>query len=191
MCITAHFINDDWKLHKKILNFFPVSIHRGEYIGKALENCLLEWGLNNVFTITVDNASSNDIALNLLKKRMLNWGGTVLKCKYLHMRCIAHVINLVVVDGLKDVNPSVKRVRDAIRYIKSSPARLSKFKECIDWEGIQNKSSLCLDVLTRWNSTYLMLKTAEKFERAFERFEVQETLYKVDLGDDGVPSFFN
>ena len=33
------------------------------------------------------------------------------------------------------------------------------------------KKLLCLDVPTRWNSTYLMLESAEKFQKAFERLE--------------------
>ena len=64
MCITAHFVDDEWKLHKKILSFVPVSSHKGEYIAKALENCLLEWGIKNVFTVAMDNASRNDTALS-------------------------------------------------------------------------------------------------------------------------------
>ena len=38
-------------------------------------------------------------------------------------------------------------------------------------EKIQSKSLLCLDVSTRWNSTYLMLESALKFVVAFERME--------------------
>ena len=71
MCITAHFIDDEWRLYKKIISFVPVSSHRGEYIAKALESCLLEWGLMNIFTVTVDNASSNDTAIAYFKKKLL------------------------------------------------------------------------------------------------------------------------
>ena len=62
MCLTAHFIDDEWKLHKKILSFVPVGSHKGEYIAKALENCLLEWG------VTVDNASSNKTVMSYFRK---------------------------------------------------------------------------------------------------------------------------
>lgn len=31
--------------------------------------------------------------------------------------------------------------------------------------------TLFLDVLTRWNSTYLMLNTAQNFEKAFNMFD--------------------
>ena len=57
MCVTAHFIDNDWNLQKKIIGFFLVKVHRGKDIGKSLENCLAEWGIDKVFTITVDNAS--------------------------------------------------------------------------------------------------------------------------------------
>ncbi|KAG8489267.1 hypothetical protein CXB51_017287 [Gossypium anomalum] len=48
---------------------------------------------------------------------------------------------------------------------------------------------LCLDVRTRWNSTYLMLDTAQNFERAFERFEEQDTNCRAELErGEGWPS---
>ncbi|XP_057985290.1 zinc finger BED domain-containing protein RICESLEEPER 3-like [Hevea brasiliensis] len=177
------------KLHKKIINFCPITSHKGDAIGRAIETCLLEWGLDKIFTITVDNASSNDIAISYLKKKLANWGVTVSNSDYLHMRCMAHIVNLVVMDGLKDVGESVLKVRNAVRYIRSSPARLKKFKECVEYEKIDGKSSLCLDVPTRWNSTYLMLNIAQKYERAFERYESQEPMFRLELGENGVPDF--
>ncbi|MBA0655489.1 hypothetical protein Goklo_007968 [Gossypium klotzschianum] len=53
---------------------------------------------------------------------------------------------------------------------EESPARLQKFKEFVLVEKIECKM-LCLDVCTRWNSTYLMLDITQNFEKAFERFE--------------------
>ena len=87
------------------------------------------------------------------------------------MRCIAHILNLIVEDGLKDVNEFVKKVRECVRYVRNSPARLRKFKEFAELVGIQSKACLCLDVPIRWNSTYLMLKTACVFEKAFDKFD--------------------
>ena len=54
---------------------------------------------------------------------------------------------------------------------------------------IQSKSLLCLDVSTRWNFTYLMLDAAQKFERAFERFEEIDPYFKGDMVlGDGLPN---
>ena len=45
------------------------------------------------------------------------------------MRCIAHIMYLIVNDRLKEVNEFVKKVREVIRYIRNSPTRLRKFKD--------------------------------------------------------------
>ena len=108
MC-DAYFIDDAWNLHKKIILFVPVTSHKREYIAKALEHSLLEWGIKNVFTLTVDNTSSNDTTVGYFKKKLLSWGSSSVRIKFLHMRCISHILNLIVTDGLKDVNSSIKK----------------------------------------------------------------------------------
>jgi hypothetical protein len=42
---------------------------------------------------------------------------------------------------------------------------------------LRRKSWLSMDVPTRWNSTYLMLEAAEKFERAFDRMVIDGDQY--------------
>jgi hypothetical protein len=72
---------------------------------------------------------------------------------------------------------SITSVRDAVRFVKSSPHRAVKFKECIEYAEISFKKLVCLDVSTRWNSTYLMLEVAEKFQVAFEKLEDEDSSY--------------
>ncbi|KAG8481044.1 hypothetical protein CXB51_025752 [Gossypium anomalum] len=128
--------------------------HKSKSIGIVIEKCLLNWGIDKLFTVTVDNASSNDVAI-----------------------------------GLKEMNKSVERVSGAVRYVRQSPARLQKFKECVVVEKIECKKMVCLDISTRWNSTYLMLDTAQNFERALERFEEQDTNFRAELErGEGWPS---
>ena len=43
---------------------------------------------------------------------------------------------------------------------------------------ISNKCLLCLDVETRWNSTYLMLDAAKIFEASFVRVQYHDAKYK-------------
>ncbi|KAJ9538744.1 LOW QUALITY PROTEIN: hypothetical protein OSB04_031477 [Centaurea solstitialis] len=178
MCITAHFIDAEWKLHKKIISFVPIQSQKGESIAKALEICLLDWGVKNIVTITVDNASSNDVAVGLMKSKLMSWGCSAIRDSYVHMRCIAHILNLVVQDGLKMAHLSVTKLRDIVRWVRGSPAR-----EICDWLDIQEKCSLCLDVPTRWNSTYMMLQNAITYQSAFESYPDRDTSYKADLGD--------
>ncbi|XP_073030651.1 zinc finger BED domain-containing protein RICESLEEPER 2-like [Primulina eburnea] len=140
----------------------------------VITKCLLDWGLDKVFTITVDNASSNDTTVKEMSNQLSKWGSNLMDGKHLHVRCVAHIINLIVQDGLKEVGDSVRRVRQAIRYIRQSPARNEKFKDCCELEKITSKKSLCLDVVTRWNSTYLMLKVALEFENAFVSYGIHD-----------------
>ena len=67
MSLTCHFIDDDWNLYKRILNFCQVENHRGETIGRKIEMCLREWGVDGIFTLTMDNASSNGATIKFLQ----------------------------------------------------------------------------------------------------------------------------
>ncbi|XP_077228339.1 zinc finger BED domain-containing protein RICESLEEPER 2-like [Tasmannia lanceolata] len=183
----AHFIDHDWKLHKRIINFCVISSPKGEAIGQAVESCMIEWGIEKVCTITVDNASSNDTVVGYLKKKISNRNGFILDWEFFHMRCCAHILNLIVKDGISEAIDSISRISGTVRYIRSSPSRAQRFKFCGEKERITCKSLLCLDIPTRWNSTYLMLEIALKFRKAFERFGEEDVLFMAEL-KDGCPN---
>ena len=87
-------------------------------------------------------------------------------------------------DGLKEVDISIKRVRAVVRYIRNSGSRLVKFKEIVVEEKVDSKSFLRIDVPTRWNSTFLMLKAANVYEKVFMRLAEEDLTYKFDLSED-------
>ena len=70
-------------------------------------------------------------------KKLNNLGTCIQEGKFLHLRCIAHIINLIVTYGLKKMNESVACVRGAVRYMRQSPVRLAKFKECVIIEKLK------------------------------------------------------
>ncbi|KAH0748145.1 hypothetical protein KY290_027377 [Solanum tuberosum] len=148
----------------------PPPVAPGEHLAECISNCLLDWNLDNVFAVTVDNASSNDVAVLELSKKLDLWGTNMMDGKHLHVRCMAHILNLIVQDCLKEIGPSIKRVRQMMKYVRSSSTRTRNFLKCVEMQKIESDEMLSLDVPTRWNSTYLMLDTAEKFEKAFERW---------------------
>ncbi|KAK8918232.1 hypothetical protein KSP39_PZI022073 [Platanthera zijinensis] len=173
MCLTGHWIDKDWRLQKRILNFVRILDHTGEAIGNEIINCLSTWGVKKIFTITMENASVNDVVGRYLKRKTKDWKSTILGHEFLQVRCSAHILNLIVKDGLSEFNESIEKIRLAIKYVKGSSQRSEKFKKCVVNAQINCKSLLCLDVETRWNSTYLMLETAIKFEKAFDGLEDQ------------------
>ena len=72
-------------------------------------------------------------------------------------------------------------MREAVRYMKSSPNRNQTFRSFMEMLGMESKSLFCLDAPTRWNSTYLVLETVENFEKVFLR---------MDFEYDGYSSYF-
>uniref|UniRef100_A0A0A9HBG7 hAT-like transposase RNase-H fold domain-containing protein n=1 Tax=Arundo donax TaxID=35708 RepID=A0A0A9HBG7_ARUDO len=182
--VTAHFIDNGWKLHKKVISSFQVKGHKRDDIGKNLHRCLVEWGLAKVMTITVDNASSNDNGISYLNKQLNNANSIISRGKYLHMRCAAHIINLIVQDGLKEVDTSVKCVRGAVRYIKNGSSRLVKFKEFAEEEKVESKAFFNVDICTSWKSTYLMLQAVIAYEKVFTRYLEEDPYYAIDLDEE-------
>lgn len=60
-----------------------------------------------MFTIIVDNASSNSVNVEGISKQLTNWGTNIMKGQHLHVRSVVHILNLIVQDGLKEVGQSI------------------------------------------------------------------------------------
>ncbi|KAG2674671.1 hypothetical protein I3760_13G148200 [Carya illinoinensis] len=83
MVITCHFVDPDWHLQKRVLNFCNVpSPHSKVIIDDALQKCFTDWEIENkMSTIIVNNARYNNVALRVLKnvfslKKKLSIGGS-------------------------------------------------------------------------------------------------------------------
>ena len=184
ICLTAHFVDSDWNMHKRILNFCVIKSHTGINIGNAIEFCMNEWGLKKLMCLTVDNASNNDVAIERLRKRLVKKNALSLGGMHFHMRCCAHILQLIVRDGIAIADGAIKKIRSVVKYVRSSPKRLDMFKQCVEEANLTYQSSLQLDCPTRWNSTYLMLETAISYQKAFDRLEDKDTKFSNEIGLD-------
>ncbi|KAK0596052.1 hypothetical protein LWI29_012409 [Acer saccharum] len=182
MVLTAHFIDDEWRLQKKMLNFSVIPDHKGETIGETIESCLLAWGIERVFAITVDNVSENVVGINLMKEKFKsrNVDGIVLEGEFLLLQCFTHSVNSIVNENFKDIyyDDSIVSIRNAISYVRSSSASLEKCKTCI------KPDLVVLDVPNSLNSTYLMLASALKFQNGFKRLEEEDEHYATYFSED-------
>ncbi|PWA80410.1 hypothetical protein CTI12_AA199680 [Artemisia annua] len=185
LCVSAHFIDNDWDKHKKILSFTPILSDDGEEIGKAVEKCLHDWEIDNVLTISAGNSSSNDVVINYIKERLTN---TVLDGKFLHSRCLIDGLNNMVKAVLNEYDDSFKRVRAAVLYVRQSSARTNNFRKCAKESGIDFNHFMCLDFPNKWICTFGMLFTSENYEEAFSMFEIKDPRYRNYMEETcGVP----
>jgi len=100
-------------------------------------------------TITVDNASPNNVTILYLKNIMKDWPTNILLNEHLHVRCCAHIVSFIVCDDLKEINVLVVKIQNAIRFVRSLLSRQLAFKKYVEKLHIECNKSLCLDVATR------------------------------------------
>lgn len=105
------------------------SPHTSERLCNALVECLLDWNIDTkLSTITLDNCSTNDCMIEKIKNK-LQLGTLIKEGAFLHMRCCAHILNLIVKDGLGVVKDGVEKIRDSVAYWIATPKRLEKFQD--------------------------------------------------------------
>lgn len=178
MVVTGHWIDAQWRLQKRVLNFVHIPPPRpGIAIADAIYKCLKDWGLESkVYTVSVDNASNNDTALRCLKDTFSRNKCLLAKGKLFHVRCCAHILNLLVQDGLSEIKDIVQDIRASVEYVNKSEGRRLIFAEIVQQLQLPGKI-LLYDCKTRWNSTYEMLACALKFQEVFPRFRDREPSY--------------
>ncbi|XP_048630615.1 zinc finger BED domain-containing protein RICESLEEPER 2-like [Brassica napus] len=138
-------------LKSRILAFCEIKPpHTGDEIAKKVLGCLKEWGLEN--------------------KMPCNG-------KFLHVRCCAHILNLIVKEGIELANSLLENIRESVRFVKASQSRKDAFAACVESSGTTGSLGLSLDLSTRWNSTYDMLARALKFRMAFASYKVCDRSY--------------
>ncbi|KAM1690685.1 hypothetical protein ACFXTN_029570 [Malus domestica] len=120
---------------------------KGDDIGRCLKVCLNDWGIDKVFSITVDNDSANDTAIAYMKRRLKS----------------------NVKDGMTELSCEIDAIRNCVKFIHSSPARLEYFREYCVLLRFERMSSIPFDVVTRWNVTYEMLNSAFMFKEVFSK----------------------
>ncbi|XP_019167994.1 PREDICTED: zinc finger BED domain-containing protein RICESLEEPER 2-like [Ipomoea nil] len=186
MVVTGHWIDSSWRLQKRVLNFINIPPPRGGLqLSDAIFGCMKEWGIEKkVFTITVDNASSNDSAIRYMKDTLQRSRSLVCGGRLFHVRCCAHILNLCVQDGLDEIQNIISDVRNSVEYVNRSESRRIQFANCVQQLQLKDRK-LIRDCKTRWNSTFEMLSCALKFKEAFKMLKDRDPFYEsCPLEDD-------
>ncbi|KAL6521245.1 hypothetical protein OROGR_017814 [Orobanche gracilis] len=170
--MTAHFVDEEWVLQKKILNFsYMPPPHNGVALSEKLLDLATQWGIEKkLFSLTLDNASANDVCVNLLKNQLKLRAALVHDGSLFHVRCCAHILNLIVQDGLKEIDCSVDRIRDCVKYVKGSQVRKVKFTRCVSQTSLDSKKALVQDVPTRKFAIWIIKLTLDEESKSPDDF---------------------
>jgi len=162
--LTLHYVDSNWCLCNFLLDIIPFTDrHTGVNIAQEILRVLNEFQISDkVIALTTDNES----AMLVCGREIASALDTELSLKtFSHYRCVAHVLNLGVKQGLELVSNSVEKVRELMIKIKDSTRLCDELHGLCDLKKI-NYLKPILDVKTHWNSTYYMLKRLEQLQPA-------------------------
>ena len=94
------------------------------------------------------------------------------------MHCCAHILNLIVKEGVSVIEGVLERIRDSVQFWSATPSRVKKFGQACQQLDVPYNKKLCLDCKTRWNSIYEMLVTAIGYKEVFYRVQFMDRHYK-------------
>jgi hypothetical protein len=60
------------------------------------------------------------------------------------MRCAAHILNLIVKDGLELLKDAIENIRDSVAYWTATPKRIEKFEEIAKFVKVDIKIKIGL-----------------------------------------------
>ena len=124
MGVTAHYIDSDWILQKRILAFRVFDqAHTADNIYIILKTIFEKYKIDNkIFAIGFDNASNNTAAIpHLITLCNPYFGG-----QFFHQRCACHVLNLCVQHGLVLLQDHITPIRNVLHYLWTHPQVMKK-----------------------------------------------------------------
>lgn len=185
LCLTAHYIDESWQLQTKILNFIMVDPSQTEDMhSEVIMTCLMDWDIDRkLFSMNFDTCSDNDNIVFRIRDRLSQNRFLYCNGQLFDVRCAINVINLMIQDALEALREVTQKIRESIRYIRSTQAVQEKFTEMIQEVRVQSQKCICLDNPSRWNSTYVMLRVALEHREAFSLLQENDPVFTVCPSD--------
>ncbi|XP_058088811.1 putative AC transposase isoform X2 [Magnolia sinica] len=178
MSITVHWIDENWTLHKLLLDISHIPYHYGDHeIHHALLKVLKMFNFDDsrILSCTHDNSQSTINACRMLKKDL---DGRKLpgshESHFFYIPCAARTLNLIIEDGLGTAKQIISKVQEFVLEMNASLEIAQDFRQMA--AAYQEGSwKIPLDASMRWSGKYTMLDVVRKayaaLDTAFKKHE--------------------
>ncbi|KAL3651311.1 hypothetical protein CASFOL_004313 [Castilleja foliolosa] len=183
LCLIAHYIDDSWEMKKKFLNFLVIDPSQPEdMLSELITTSLQDWDIDRkLFSLTVDNRTAYEKTVGKIRDQLCQHRFLMCEGQLFDVRCAASTVKLLVRDVLEASNEITGKVRETVRYVKSSRATQEKFNEIVQLLGINQQRCLSGDNPFQWNSTYIMLESALECKEAFSQLQEHNPDFSMGL----------
>lgn len=177
--LRGHFVDVDWRLQRRILSVIMVPFADSEVaFSHAVKRCLNDWGLDSkLFTLTLDESFANITVRENLRGLLSIRNPLVLNGQLLIGSCYARVLASLAQDALGSMKETIKKVRESMKYVKTSELIGEKFIELKQQLQVPSMKSLTIDNQTKWNTTYHMLVAALELKEVFSCLDTSDPNY--------------
>jgi len=176
-CLTMHFIDDGWRMNKKILAFRSTE---HDYMNEAVKDVLVEWNIiKKVHFMFAEISPPNSQMTREFRSKLLS--------QFPHMNgdslcfsCYALTLELLARDGFYEIKDVLNKIRGCIEYVNATPINQDKFREATNHVKLQDMKAASHDDPTRWDTTFVMLMSALELREAFTQLEQVDFDFKVN-----------
>eukprot|EP00258_Populus_trichocarpa_P015711 XP_006372791.2 zinc finger BED domain-containing protein DAYSLEEPER isoform X1 [Populus trichocarpa] len=176
-CLTMHFIDDGWRMNKKILAFRSME---HDYMNEAVKDVLVEWNIiKKVHFMFAEIAPPNSQMTREFRSKLVS--------QFPHMNgdllcfsCYAQTLELLARDGFYEIKDVLNKIRGCIEYVNATPINQDKFREASNNVKLQDMKAASHDDPTRWDTTFVMLLSALELKEAFTQLEQVDFDFKVN-----------
>lgn len=177
--LTGYYIDSEWKMHRKLLNIIMEAYPDSDSaFSHAVASCLSDWGMEGkLFSVTI-NQPLSDAAIDNLRALLSVKNPLMLSGQLLVENCLARSLSGIVVEALRSVQETVKKVRDSVKYVKTSESHEEKFLDLKYQLQVPSTKNLAIDDQTKWNTTYEMLLAASELKEVFSCLDTSDPDYK-------------
>ncbi|KAK1575427.1 hypothetical protein Q3G72_005417 [Acer saccharum] len=179
--ITLHFIDNDWQLKKKILAFKKLSFWDGSWDkSRAFKRMLLDWNIDkNICCITAQNIVEEDCLVTEIRK-WLTYKDYVSRLRVLDCGCFVHFLNLLVEDGLQEVEDIFQKIMKCNSYIFCTPDNERKFRIAVDYARSEGMNVISEEVPVNSTCSIQSLEKVLGFREVFFLLQVVDSDFSLN-----------